>query len=197
MPEEIIAMRKDELIKAAIIKAAARVFQKWGLNKTTMEDIADEAGKGKSTLYYYFKSKEEIFDLVVITEVDQILATVKASVENEPTAKGKIRKYIVSTLSEFKNYATVYSIVRGEIKGNKPFIERLKKRLKAQEENFLKGLLRDGIRANELNSINEDEIDTAAKAFVGIVTALDLYLFLETEDFAQIDVTAKLIANGL
>jgi len=51
--------KKDELIKAAIIEAARRVFQKWGLKKSTMEDIAEEAGKGKSTLYYYFKSKRK------------------------------------------------------------------------------------------------------------------------------------------
>ncbi|PKN72465.1 MAG: TetR/AcrR family transcriptional regulator, partial [Deltaproteobacteria bacterium HGW-Deltaproteobacteria-10] len=59
-------MNKDEEVKQAIKAAAKRVFAKWGLNKTTMEDIAGEAGKGKSTLYYYFKSKEEIFETVAI-----------------------------------------------------------------------------------------------------------------------------------
>ena len=62
---------KDDLVKAEILKAAERVFQKWGSNKTTMEDIAREAGKGKSTLYYYYQSKEEIFDAVVIVEFEK------------------------------------------------------------------------------------------------------------------------------
>ena len=53
-------MHKDDIIRADILRAAEALFQKWGLKKTTMEDIAKEAGKGKSTLYYYFKSKAEI-----------------------------------------------------------------------------------------------------------------------------------------
>jgi AcrR family transcriptional regulator len=193
--EKKINPKKDELIKAAIIKAARRVFQKWGLKKSTMEDIAEEAGKGKSTLYYYFKSKEEIFGIVVRGETDQILANAKASVEHEPETKEKLKKYIISTLTEMRKNATVYSIVRGEIKGNKLLIEKLKKELIVREESFVKELFRDGIRTNELKLINPDEIDVAAKAFVGIMAALVLYLFIETEDFGQIDITAKLISN--
>ena len=187
--------KKDELIKAAIIEAARRVFQKWGLKKCTMEDIAEEAGKGKSTLYYYFKSKEEIFDIVLRGETDRILANAKAAVEHEPETKEKLKKYIISTLTEMRKNANVYSIVRGEIKGNKLLIEKLKKELIVREESFVRGLFRDGIRTNELKFINPDEIDIAAKAFVGILAALDLYLFVETEDFGQIDITAKLISN--
>jgi AcrR family transcriptional regulator len=187
--------KKDELIKAAIIEAARRVFQKWGLKKSTMEDIAEEAGKGKSTLYYYFKSKEEIFDIVLRGETDRILANAKAAVEHEPETKEKLKKYIISTLTEMRKNANVYSIVRGEIKGNKLLIEKLKKELIVREESFVRGLFRDGIRTNELKFINPDEIDIAAKAFVGILAALDLYLFVETEDFGQIDITAKLISN--
>ena len=187
--------KKDELIKAAIIEAARRVFQKWGLKKSTMEDIAEEAGKGKSTLYYYFKSKEEIFDIVLRGETDRILANAKAAVEHEPETKEKLKKYIISTLTEMRKNANVYSIVRGEIKGNKLLIEKLKKELIVREESFVRGLFRDGIRTNELKFINPDEIDIAAKAFVGIMAALVLYLFIETEDFGQIDITAKLISN--
>jgi AcrR family transcriptional regulator len=187
--------KKDELIKAAIIEDARRVFQKWGLKKSTMEDIAEEAGKGKSTLYYYFKSKEEIFDIVLRGETDRILANAKAAVEHEPETKEKLKKYIISTLTEMRKNANVYSIVRGEIKGNKLLIEKLKKELIVREESFVRGLFRDGIRTNELKFINPDEIDIAAKAFVGILAALDLYLFVETEDFGQIDITAKLISN--
>jgi AcrR family transcriptional regulator len=187
--------KKDVLIKAEIIEAARRVFQKWGLKKSTMEDIAEEAGKGKSTLYYYFKSKEEIFDIVLRGETDRILANAKAAVEHEPETKEKLKKYIISTLTEMRKNANVYSIVRGEIKGNKLLIEKLKKELIVREESFVRGLFRDGIRTKELKFINADEIDIAAKAFVGILAALDLYLFVETEDFGQIDITAKLISN--
>ena len=58
-------MEKEEIIVRETIESAKKLFQQFGLHKTTMEDIAKSAGKGKSTLYYYFKSKDEIFDKVI------------------------------------------------------------------------------------------------------------------------------------
>ena len=51
--------KKDELIVQDIINGAKKLVQQYGLKKTTMEDIAKAAGKSKSTLYYYFKDKED------------------------------------------------------------------------------------------------------------------------------------------
>jgi len=193
----MLEQNKDELIRASIIQAAGRVFQKWGLNKSTMEDIAHEAGKGKSTLYYCFKSKKEIFDIVVTTDVNRILSNAREMVEHVSSAKEKIKQYIIASLTELKKFANVYSIVRGEIKGNKALVEELKERFKSQEEGFIKEILRRGVQRNEFNFINDGEVNAAAKAVAGIINALELYLFLENEDNVQIDMTAKLISNGI
>ena len=92
-------LNKDDIVKAEILKAAERVFQKWGSNKTTMEDIAREAGKGKSTLYYYYQSKEEIFDAVVIVEFEKILQKAKESAQETETAKERLITYIVESIN--------------------------------------------------------------------------------------------------
>src|SRR5690554_1784783 len=114
---------KDEEVKKAIHDAARRVFQKWGLNKTTMEDIAHEAGKGKSTLYYYYKSKEEIFESVIVKEFSDIVDKAKAGADEIVSAKEKLIKYITTILAEIKKTVSIFPIVKGEIKGNKNFIE--------------------------------------------------------------------------
>jgi AcrR family transcriptional regulator len=44
-----------------LLKAALRVFAKNGFRKTTLDDIAREAGIAKSTLYNYFKDKADIY----------------------------------------------------------------------------------------------------------------------------------------
>ncbi|WP_461492021.1 TetR/AcrR family transcriptional regulator, partial [Pontibacter sp. HJ8] len=51
---------KDEAIKTEILNEAQKLFRHFGWTKTTMEDIAKATGKGKSTLYYYYKSKDDI-----------------------------------------------------------------------------------------------------------------------------------------
>ena len=43
-------MDKEEIIVSEIIESAKKLFQQYGLRKTTMEDIAKSTGKGKSTL---------------------------------------------------------------------------------------------------------------------------------------------------
>ena len=44
-----------------ILNGALEVFHKSGIEGSTMDEIANEAGFGKATLYYYFSSKEEVF----------------------------------------------------------------------------------------------------------------------------------------
>jgi AcrR family transcriptional regulator len=51
--------------KQQIVKGAETLFYKFGYIKTSLEDIAKEAGLGKGTIYYYFESKEDIFLEVV------------------------------------------------------------------------------------------------------------------------------------
>ncbi|HOD54758.1 MAG TPA: TetR/AcrR family transcriptional regulator [Candidatus Cloacimonadota bacterium] len=52
--------------KELILNTAESIFEKYGYAKTSMDDIANEAYIGKGTIYYYFKSKEDIFlELVV------------------------------------------------------------------------------------------------------------------------------------
>ena len=57
------ARKKEErqLRRKRILEGALSVFQKNGLEAATMDEIANEAGFGKATLYYYFNSKEEVF----------------------------------------------------------------------------------------------------------------------------------------
>ena len=59
---------KDDSMVREILSTAKNLFAQHGLKKTTMEDIANAMGKGKSTLYYYFPGKIEIFEAVVDEE---------------------------------------------------------------------------------------------------------------------------------
>ena len=53
-----------------LVDVARLLFAKNGLESTTMNDIAQASGKGRRTLYTYFKSKEEIYCAVIESELD-------------------------------------------------------------------------------------------------------------------------------
>ena len=52
--------------KNQILLGALKVFKREGIEKTTMDQVANESGFGKATLYYYYSSKDEIFDDVML-----------------------------------------------------------------------------------------------------------------------------------
>jgi len=54
-------MPNDIEQKQKIISAATRLFSRFGLEKTTMEDIADELGMTKGNLYLYAKNKKALY----------------------------------------------------------------------------------------------------------------------------------------
>ena len=61
MPISKRQIEKRILRQERILFGALEIFKSRGLESATMEEIAAESGFGKSTLYYYFHSKEEVF----------------------------------------------------------------------------------------------------------------------------------------
>ena len=55
-----------------LIDVARQLFAKNGLENTTMNDIAVASGKGRRTLYTYFKNKEEVYYAVIESELERL-----------------------------------------------------------------------------------------------------------------------------
>ena len=55
-----------------LVDEARVLFAKKGLENTTMNDIAVSSGKGRRTLYTYFKSKEDIYYAVIESELERL-----------------------------------------------------------------------------------------------------------------------------
>jgi len=54
---------------SAVVDAAARCFQRWGIARTRIEDIAAEVGMARPHIYRHFESKEAIVHAVVLREI--------------------------------------------------------------------------------------------------------------------------------
>ncbi len=67
-----------------VLNAAAAVIARLGYDKTTMADIADEAGVSRGTVYLYFKGKEELFEALLYREWMQYSRTWLDLIESDP-----------------------------------------------------------------------------------------------------------------
>src|SRR5579884_4018953 len=76
----------SEIRKNQILDAATSVFARLGFEHARMDDIVEAAGLSKGTLYWYFKSKEEIITAILhrlfVTDIEQLrgLLDVEATV---------------------------------------------------------------------------------------------------------------------
>ena len=96
-------LTKEEIIKEEFLTAAQKLFQQYGFQKTTMEDIAKAIGKGKSTLYYYYKSKSEVFQDVIIREADEVINSVFEATQKASSAVEKLQIYLQFSFDTLKS----------------------------------------------------------------------------------------------
>jgi AcrR family transcriptional regulator len=82
--------RKEQLTefnRNNIIEAAKKLFQEKGISQTTMDEIAKEAEYSKSTIYVYFKSKEEIYNHIIYRSMlmlrDNLIKAIKYTSDYE------------------------------------------------------------------------------------------------------------------
>jgi len=118
-------MPSDFEKKEKIISAATSLFSRFGLEKTTMEDIAKAAKKGKSSLYYYFKSKEEVFAEVIKKEIAGLKTAIIEAIEKEDDPYNKFRKFVDSRLNYLNEKADQYTNVKDEHIKHYKFVETL------------------------------------------------------------------------
>ena len=79
-----------------ILKSAARLFAKNGYEKVSMEEIAAKLKLNKATLYYYFKSKDEIFFTIQMQAIGQANDALEKVLDSNLGPKEKLREAIKS-----------------------------------------------------------------------------------------------------
>lgn len=76
-------MKNLEAVRNSIIEAAEKHFSLLGFEKTTLDDIAGANGKSKTSVYYHFKNKHDIFRSVIEKEFAAVRADLTAAMANE------------------------------------------------------------------------------------------------------------------
>ncbi len=156
---------KRDLNRETILKIAQEIFSKYGYKKTTLDDIANAVRKGKSSLYYYFKSKEDLFQAVIMKEVDLLGRELDKVVNRNSDPVDKLRDYILTKLTIFRSLANFYHALENDVAAIE-FIEDIKHKYEQNEIRMIKRILIEGVRKNEF------EIYDFNLAAIGITTAI-------------------------
>lgn len=170
---------KDDIIRDEILKEAQKLFQQFGVKKTTMEDIAKAMGKGKSTLYYYYCSKEEIFDAVILKEMDEVFNRVKTAVEKAVSAEEKLKAFTLTKIKAVQKRVNLCKMVSGEMPDNMRCMKHLHSQYDAQEVKLVKDILKFGVHNGEFSKMIGKELDLLPAVMVSSLRGLERDMFID------------------
>jgi len=133
-----------------ILAAASRVFQKYGLTKATLDDIARECGMKNTALYYYFKNKEDIMNAMFDCDMKKIQDNIRNAVAKQDTPKNKIHAFILEKLISFKNQKRYFNLILREDLSVKQrqFAFEQKNKFDEFEKKLLTEIISEGIKNN-------------------------------------------------
>lgn len=182
-----------------ILNAARDLFQKFGLHKTTVDEIASKAGVGKGTIYHYYESKEQIFQDVLELEVNEIKQEMAAELQKEQNAATKLRKYFLIRMVLAGKLAKKFITFKDEYLEYYSFIEKIRQKYNEYEINVIKEILKEGVKKNIFDI---KDIELTASTFVMAMKGLEYYwAILSSNDIQEItkkvNTMIDIIFNGM
>ena len=140
--------------KQQIIEAAGVIFERYGFKKTTMDDIAYAAGKGKSSLYYYFKNKEQVFEAVVAHEAEHLVNEINTSISSSKTAIEKLRSYVTIRMKRFVQRGNLATALNDNFLATFSFIEKIRNNYRDFEIDMISEIIKEGIDNKEFKPVD-------------------------------------------
>ena len=170
---------QNEEVRLRIIEVARNIFSHFGFRKTTMEEIAQAARKGKSSIYYYFDSKEDIFKAVVEKEAEELKETLRQEISeiNDPIEKLKV--YISARMRKLRELTNFYTALKSDYLGSMAFIEEIRKKYDIDEIAIITRIISEGTKADKFSI---DDPHLSAIAIVTAMKGLEVPLLIEDEN---------------
>jgi len=109
----------DPSTEEKIKEAARKVFTRKGYAATRTRDIADEAGINLALLNYYFRSKQKLFEQIMLEKVQQLFGLI-APVLNDPTTslESKVEVFVALYIDMISEHPDLPLFVLSEIRNH-------------------------------------------------------------------------------
>lgn len=186
-------MINKEEFRKHIIVTAGQIFSRFGFKKTTMDEVARALKMGKSSIYYYYNSKEEIFEAVVLNEANILRTELTTAIKSVGSPIGKMEKYVFVRMKAFEKLSNYYNAIFDKNLDHFEFIEKIRAKYDREEIAIIRLILYDGVRKKVFNVSNTE---FTALAIQTTLKGLEVPLFWKKRDI-NIDYRMKAILDVL
>jgi len=164
--------------KRAIFDSAIKIFSGSGYEGATMDVIAVNAGVAKGTLYYHFKSKEEIFKYVITEGMNVIMEQIEEATGAEEDSLIKLKILCGVQLRLVYENRDFFKVIMSQLWGRE--IRHLEIREVIQSYlNIIKKHLNE---AMEQGVIKKSEISFMAYTFLGTLCSAAVYELINKDN---------------
>lgn len=153
------------------IEVARQLFARKGVENTTMNDIASASDKGRRTIYTYFKSKREIFNAVIASETEELLARLSHVVKMDLPVDKKLEKYIDCRFETMSEIVSRNGSLRAGFFRDVRKVDRARKLITDKESGLLKEILKEG---NNKGCFKIKDLDGASLVITHTLHGLDV-----------------------
>ena len=142
--------------RQTLVEVARQLFAKNGIANTTMNDIAVASGKGRRTLYTYFKSKEDVYLAVIESELERLSDKLDEVAARRTRPQDKIIELIYTHLNSIKETVVRNGNLRAEFFRNIWTVEKVRKNFDDEEIKLFRKVYAEGKAEGEFDIENID-----------------------------------------
>ena len=135
-----------------IIIAARKVFARYGFSKTTMEDISSEVEMGKASLYYYFPTKENLFQAAIKHEQDEFIKKADSIFQKQTSAGEKLKIYVDERLKFFHELVNLGTLSFYAVHDRHAIFLKMYESFAEQEVGIINNIIKEGKTKGEFIS---------------------------------------------
>lgn len=130
-----------------LVEVARELFARKGFEATTMNDIAANSGKGRRTLYTYFRNKEEIYTAVIESELERLSEKLDDVTRLSVGPEEKVVALIYTHLNMIRETVSRNGSLRAEFFRNIWMVEKVRRKFDDEERSLLRRVLEEGVAA--------------------------------------------------
>lgn len=178
--------------KSAIFESAVKVFSSYGYTGATMDEIVNVAGVAKGSVYYHFKSKEELFNFIIEEGINLIQEEVQEATENIENPLEKIKTSARVQLKYVYDHKDLIKVIMSQLWGSESRNNIIREKI---------SILLDKSRENFEDAINQGYIDKnidpmfSSYSFLGMLFSSALYELLNEDEYDYDKVVDKFMTH--
>ena len=168
---------KSDKVKM-ILEASQKRFGLFGIEKTSMREIADDLKLSKASLYYYFPDKESLYKAVVEKEQAEFISNISVKISSITDPELLLLEYAGTRLSYFRTLLNLSRLRFESYSGLKPGFRESIRVFKESEKDIISKIFEKGISGGIF--LIEDT-DQTASLFLDLLKGLRVTVVNEKE----------------